>query len=287
MIVLRPKDFQEHAPQYLIRCNVAAGPSASSSPGEAAPAQYSCWPVPTHLQRRHWTAVLAQHAEELSQRQLVLPDSNSSQVLLVLSRFEAPEFIHVFMPGRCPGLSLLSAASSNTHPASNSPVLPAAGRATAGMVWQLPRCSLEFELATDGSVISLDHRGYCLSTQQLLVSQSGEGVAYTLPELHQYLVLQLLQGSKSVSADQSDQLVLMPSGRVAVTRHAPGSTHAGSSIQVQLKPHCFAAVKVSAAQIHCVQEPTCQTLCVTKGHFWAMHSLCTCRHGTRAVCSHA
>lgn len=254
IIVLRPKDFQNHAPHFLIACNIAAnlsscGPSVtSSSTGGAVSAVYCCWPVPSHLQQRHWTAVLTQHAAELSARQLVLPDARSSQVLKVFSKFEAPEFIRVFTPGHCP--SLLSRASS-TQPvsaaaSSSAPLLPATGQAAAGMVWQLPRCRLDFELAADGRVLSLEHRGYCLSNQQLLVSGSGQEAVYTLPELHQYLVLQSQPGSssKSVSADQSDQLVLVPAGRVLVQRDSPGSTRTSSSIHVQLEPHCSAAVKV-------------------------------------------
>ena len=254
MIVLRPKDFHKHAPQFLICCNVAASmdcsahSSSAGNAGDAVSAVYSCWPVPLHLQQCHWTAVLTLHAKELSQHQLVLPAAHSSQVLKVFSKFEAPEFIHVFTPGHCPGLQ--SGDASSTQPASvassSAPLLPTTGEGSAGMVWQLARCSLEFELTADGRVMSLDHRGYSLSTQQLLVSQSDQGVTYTLPELHQYLVLQSHTGSTSkyVSADHSDRLVLVPAGQVSVQRYAPGSMHAGSNIQVQLEPHCCASVKV-------------------------------------------
>ena len=223
--------------------------------------------------------MLTQHAQELSQRQLVLLDANSSQVLKVLSKFEAPEFIHVFMPGRCPGDHLPSSTKpTGASASSRALLLPKTGKGSAGMVWQLPRCRLDFELTAEGRVVSLDHRGYCLSTQQLLVSKSAQGVAYTLPELHQYLVLQAQPSSTSkyVGADQSDQLVLVPAGRVLVQRHAPGSTHTGSSIQVQLNPHCHAPAKVSVAQTvmrhmhkYASAEPSdgcCMVQCVITRH---------------------
>lgn len=255
---------------------------------------YSCWPVPLHLQQCHWTTGLTQHAEELSQRQLVLPITNSSPVLKVFSKFELPEFIHMFTPGLCPGLmsaaagsakrasahssSTLRSTRSATAASSAAPLLPITGTASAGMVWQLPWCSLDFELTAEGRVMSLDHRGCCLSTQQLLVSQSAQRAIYTLPEVHQYLVLHYQPGNtgKYVSADQSDQLVLVPAGRVLMQRHAPGSMHAGSSIEVQLEPHCFASVQVgvSGSSPHAGATAPDILLCTTQGiDFLSLHGL--------------
>jgi len=191
--------------------------------------------------------VLQEHAVELSKRQLVLPDSQSARVLHVFSKFEAPDFIHTYMHGHCPGMGVggagtLARLSSSTG---SQQVLAASGTAAAGMTWHLPRCSLEFELTADGSVVSLDHRGYRLSQEQLLVTGSATAVRYTLPEFHQYLVLQAQQDRlRGFSADRSDQLVLVPSGRVAVQRFQPGSNEQAASIHVELSQSCADTVKV-------------------------------------------
>jgi hypothetical protein len=211
---------------------------------------YSCWQVPQHLQQQHWTAVLTGQAEQLSERQLVMPDEQTSQILRVLSKFESSDFIHCFMKGHCPGQLLKGTAARSKGKQS---VLAAAGQAAVGMVWHLPRCGLQFELSADGNVVSLDHRGYSLSTQQLLVSQPGKEVRYTLPEFYQYLVLQAQQGGSSelFRADRSEQLVLVPSGRVAVQRQVPGSTQQGASIHVQLGTGCAETIKVRLALQQC------------------------------------
>lgn len=190
--------------------------------------------------------MLTQHAEQLSELQLVLP--LRPLVLRILSKFEAEDFVHCFMPGRCPGQLLKGKAAHNKG---KQRVLAAAGKAAAGMVWHLPRCGLQFELSAAGSVVSLDHRGHSISTQQLLVSQpAGKEVRYTLPEFHQYLVLQAQQGSSGevFRADRSEQLVLVPSGRVAVQRPAPGSTQQGASIHVQVSTGCAETIKVRSGE---------------------------------------
>jgi hypothetical protein len=214
----------------------------SSDAGSAV--VFSCWEVPQHLQARHWTAVLAQEVAQLSERQLVLPDGKSSQVLRVLQKFEAADFIHCFMRGACPPPQAAGQSSEHSTPG----VLPAAGKAAAGMVWHLPRCSLHFELSASGRVVSSDHRGYALSTQQLLVSQSGKGMSYTLPDFQQYLVLDAQHGSGSgtLSTDLSTRVVLMPSGRVTVERPAPGSSQLGPSVKLELSDDCCETVKVRA-----------------------------------------
>lgn len=283
IIVLRPKEFQQHAAHFIIKCGPAApaAPSpgskaagtsrtaskAASSTGSSCSSVYACWQVPKHLQtqqteqRLHWTAVLTKHPDELSKLQLVLPHGSAPQVLQVLSKFESQECIHTFMPGHCPGLSAAASSNSNRSrfgrrstgaPAGSTAVLPVAGGAAAGMTWDLPRCGLRFELSANGSVVSLLHCGYRLSTQQLLVSQSGTGVSWTLPEFHQYLVLEQQGASSSSSssgaptrADSSSQLVLVPAGRVSVQRLVPGSTQLEASIHVQLNSGCSAVVKVS------------------------------------------
>lgn len=238
VIVLRGRDFQQHAPHFLIRCDLVDS-SSSSADGATV---FSCWPVPSHLQQQHWTAVLANAAAQLSERQLVLPDTKSSQVLRVLRKFEAAEFVHCFMPGACPGLEPWGSSVQGPEG-----VLPSAGKAAPGMMWHLPRCSLQFELSAGGSVESLDQRGYSLSTQQLLVSGSSKEVSYTLPEFQQYLVLDAQHGSSSdtVSTDHSDRVVLVPSGRVTVQREPPGSSgRQEPSIRVQLSAECSDSVKV-------------------------------------------
>jgi hypothetical protein len=194
--------------------------------------------------------VLTGQAEQLSERQLVLPDEQTSQILCVLSKLESSDFIHCFMKGLCPG-QLLKATAAHSKA-----VLAAAGRAAAGMVWHLPRCGLQFELSADGSVVSLDHRGYSLSAQQLLVSQTGKEVHYTLPEFHQYLLLQAQQGSSSemFRADQSEQLVLVPSGRVTVKRQVPGitcNTRQRGSIYVRVHTGCAETIKVRSTLQEC------------------------------------
>jgi hypothetical protein len=230
--------------------------------------------VPTHLQQQqHWTAVLTQHAGQLSQRQLVLTDRNSSQVLKVLSKFEDSAFIHTYMPGQCPAHLLqpqqqqqtLHTPAADRPTGSDPPVLEATGPAVPGMLWHLPRCGLQFELQTDGRIVSLDHRGYSLSRQQLLVSDdiNAQHSSYTLPECQQYLVLQADQDSSSgvYGAERSTQLMLVPSGRVKVQRSSPGSTQQRASIHVQLSTACDERLKVSAfsasafaARLHSWQE---------------------------------
>ena len=246
IIVLKPVVFNQHAPHFIISCSSTAPAATARSPSASAdvPAVYSCWQVPSHLQDKHWTAVVRDHAGQLSERQLVLPDMRSSQVLTVLSKFEQAACIHTYMPGQCSGLP--SVGPQRTH----DQALPAQGPAAAGMRWHLPRCGLEFELTSDGSIVSLEHRGYRLSTQQLLVDGSTTGgVRYTLPEFHQYLVLQAQQGdaADATRVDRSEQLVLVPSGRVAVQRTAPGSSAKplSASIQVELGEACNDNVKVS------------------------------------------
>lgn len=243
-MVLRDKEFHQHVVHFVICCDLVTSGGNSSGSSSNAPTVYSCWQVPQHLQQQHWTAVLTAHAGQLSERQLVLPSSETSQVLRVLSRFEAADFIHCYMPGRCPGLRMRKPAPSST---STSPgVLAASGPASTGMVWHLPRCNLQFELSAAGSVVSLDHRGYSLNTQQLLVSGPGKSVSYTLPEFQQYLMLQAQQGSGSdtIGAERSDQLVLVPSGRVVMQRLSPGSEQRGASTRVQLSAECSDSVKV-------------------------------------------
>jgi hypothetical protein len=215
-------------------------------------AVYSCWEVPLHLQQQHWTAVLTQHAHQLSQRQLVLPYRSSSQVLKVLSKFEASSFIHCYMPGRCPPHQLqlqqaVCSPAASSLKASDPPVLAATGAAAPGMLWHLPRCSLQFELHPGGRVASLDHRGYSLSKQQLLVSGDAQPHSYTLPEFHQCLVLDMHQDSSSgvYGADSSSRMVLVPSGRVQVQRTTPGFVQGGASIEVELSTACCDRVEVS------------------------------------------
>jgi len=175
----------------------------------------------------------------------------------VFSKFEVPDFIHTYMRGHCPGLAAVPKTTPSkskrlgSHTVQTSGkqgsehVLAASGTAAAGMTWHLPRCSLEFELTADGSVVSLDHRGYRLSQQQLLVTGSATAVRYTLPEFHQYLVLQVQQDRlRGISADRSDQLVLVPSGRVAVQHFQPGSNEQAASIHVELSQSCADTVKV-------------------------------------------
>lgn len=236
--MLRGRDFQQHAPHFIMRCDLVG--SSSSTDGAAV---YSCWPVPSHLQQtKHWTAVLSSAAVQLSERQLVLLDIKSSQVLRVLRKFEPADYIHCYMPGACPGLE--PGDSSVPRPEG---VLAVAGKAAPGMRWHLPRCSLQFELSATGSVESLDHRNYSLSKQQLLVCGSGKEVSYTLPEFQQYLVLDAQHGSSSdtVGTDQSDRVVLVPSGRVTVQREPPGSSgRQEASIRVQLSAECSDSVKV-------------------------------------------
>lgn len=262
MIVFRPKTFHEHAPQSISCCNlVDRAPDNSralSADDPSVPSTFSCWEVPVHLQQQHWTAVLTQHAVQLSQRQLVLTDRNSSQVLKVLRKFEDAAFIHTYMPGRCPAHLLpqtLHTPAADRPTESDPPVLAATGPAVPGMLWQMPRCGLQFQLQADGRMVSLDHRGYSLSSQQLLVSGGidAQHSSYTLPEFQQYLVLQAYQESSSsvYGAERSEQLVLVPSGRVNVQRTSPGSTQGRASIHVQLGTACDARLKVSILSAFC------------------------------------
>lgn len=144
---------------------------------------------------------------------------HESDVKRVLSKFETADFIHTYIP--C--AAALAAPSC--------PVI----------LFELPRYSLEFELQQE-QLVSLDHRGYCLSKQQQLVTAScSTGTStrtsgkplYTFPDFQQYLLLERIPSSAVVvGAKRADSLVLIAVGDVKCIRGALGSARPSVSVQV-------------------------------------------------------
>jgi hypothetical protein len=172
LILLRPKDFQQHSLHYIIRCctpaSSAAAASAATAPSASSSSTLTCWRVPRHLMLQPWQQLLQQpqQAQQLQAAQLVL--LQQSPILPVLGKFEQLQFVHAYAPGSG------STSSSGSTP---DPTISTRNRGSTQPSWQLrfelPRFSLEFELQQDGQLLSRDHTGFKLSSCQQLVWQEG------------------------------------------------------------------------------------------------------------------
>lgn len=223
-IILRPPCFSFIDVHFLIR--YCLNPEAESAPTEShglAGVQYTCYRVPAHLHGKHWKDLLSAHRSELIHR-LVLHDSLISQVL---TKLEDPQFIHAYTQ---------SAATDPSH----------------GMRFELPRFNLGFELR-QRQLVSLEYSGYKLSKRQQLVTRvvdqlcSTDGnvrsALYTLPDFHQYLLLQRIPCKDVLVGDRrADSIALVLVGRVV---SAKGSLqHAESSVRISRDSSSSAKLQV-------------------------------------------
>ncbi|GIL51275.1 hypothetical protein Vafri_7114, partial [Volvox africanus] len=162
---------------------------------------------------RHWTELLQPDVlPQLPDRLVLL--SGSAVLDNLLAKFEDVRFIHAFASHGDPDVLRL----------------------------ELPRFGLEFELRSDGEVLSRDYSGYRLHHRQLLVSELSCGtVHYTLPEFRRYLVLERIPGTGAVQGNRrEDVLVLIPAGPVV----------AGQQPNVQVSGSCTARLKAHCYEVH-------------------------------------
>ncbi|KAG2492072.1 hypothetical protein HYH03_009568 [Edaphochlamys debaryana] len=218
VIVLRPRNFQEHFVHFIMECRSFTRGADSSS----GPVLYDCRRVPLHLQRLHWLDLLSDHRVELTDQLVLLSGCGVRDT--VLAKIEDTRFIHCYQPAS-------SSQQDGVRPR---------------LLFELPRYGLEFELRSGGELASRDYPGYRLRRRQLLVdtgSYAGYGsdrVSCTLPEFHQYLVLERSPAVRQlpVGAQRTDKLVVMPAGSV---RRSGGQvalvTKSGSG--ARLKAHCY------------------------------------------------
>ncbi|PNH10973.1 hypothetical protein TSOC_002217 [Tetrabaena socialis] len=222
-IILRPRDFQRHDCQYLIKlddplleASAATLPASVTAADPAAPSgtafrQYDCRRVPHHLTGEHWLDLLHsdEHRPQLIDRLVLLAGSRLKDVLL--DKFEEARFTHAFAP--------------------------AAGGAVPGreLLFELPRYGLEFEL-----------RG-----GQHLVHAAGGRVVYTLPDFRRYLVLEQVPaglggdssggggGGRVHGSGRADVLVLVPAGEVTSCADGLVDVVVDGGSGAELKVHCY------------------------------------------------
>ncbi|KAG2492053.1 hypothetical protein HYH03_009551 [Edaphochlamys debaryana] len=221
VIVLRPLSFEEHAIHFVIECSTPDGAASSSS----GPVLYDCRRVPLHLQRLHWLELLSDHQAELTDQLVLL--CGCAVLNTILAKLEDINFIHCFQPS----------PSRAAQPASYR------------LLFEVPRYGLEFEVRSGGELTSRDYPGYRLCRRQLLVdagSDAGYGsdhVSYTLPEFHQYLVLERSPAvrQRPVGAQRADELVLIPAGPVQRN---------GGQVAVVVSSGCGASLKAHCYEVH-------------------------------------
>jgi hypothetical protein len=187
VILLRPKDFQQHQCAFLVQAMKPPAPpmktqpvpvsaelpscSSRSTAGSMqqttmlpeAPSlqQLKCWRVPSHLQRlADWTHLLSTGLTD----HLVLPSQVHSLVLRVLSKVEDPAFIHAY---RSASPSVRTSRTANNKSAQDG----TPSDESQVLIWELPRYSSEFE-QHGGILHSRDHSGYKLAVSQQLVDVS-------------------------------------------------------------------------------------------------------------------
>ena len=125
VIVLRPKSFLEHSSHFVFSF---ADPPSPASRSQVTERPFSCWQVPRHLQAVHWSRLLRNHWSDLEE-QLVMPEPDC-RVLSVLSKFEEPQFIHLF--------SLCPTEDDHDIDISESDAQPNGKK----LLWHLPRFNL-------------------------------------------------------------------------------------------------------------------------------------------------
>lgn len=287
-IILRPLHFQERSVSFLVRysaddCFEKSVP-ATTQPTPAGTV-LQCERVPTHLMSDHWLSLLDNRGHQIQTQPLVLADSSTH--LQILSKFEDAAYIHVYASSHgsdCsqrsgPGSSAVGQDVPGTTCSGNSSSMSSKIAAVPELLFELPRFGLEFELR-EGRLLSKDHRGYCLSMCQQLVTKKSPGAAtsdsipsalpgagdeansstdsssrvgiesnttvhYTLPGFQQYLILEPVHQDSTdlprLADGNGTKLVLMPAGRVVQTR--PKGSSSSSS-------------KASATAIASVAIPT-------------------------------
>jgi hypothetical protein len=199
--VLRPRSFREHDTHFLLEWDTASQIMSCSMDDLSHSDQmdYVCLRVPPHLRGTSWADLLSAHRTQLTD-QLVVHSSPAKQIL---TKFEAPDFIHTYVD-----------AASSTGGVCLTQGSP------RDMLFELPRFGLEFELRA-GLVWSLDYSGYTLHPcQQLLAEQCrslgarSNSTAYTLPDFRQYLVMQRAQQQGVMAGQRGGKRVIVPVGQV-------------------------------------------------------------------------
>ncbi|GAX73071.1 hypothetical protein CEUSTIGMA_g524.t1 [Chlamydomonas eustigma] len=195
VILLRPRDFQQHQCSFLIQVlatdvippsstlvtSLSELPSSSSTPPDtvqqaqtklastvAGPQLLKCWRVPSHLQRLDdWTQLLSLTSTELIDH-LVLPSMADSQVLRVLSKLEDPSLIHTYRSTTTPSVETASVETASDGTGLLRRKSADQNQGSQVLIWELPRYSIEFE-QHGGVLHSRDHSGYKLAVCQQLV----------------------------------------------------------------------------------------------------------------------
>ncbi|KAG2494612.1 hypothetical protein HYH03_007377 [Edaphochlamys debaryana] len=219
VIVLRPRNFREHDIHFIIDCVNTNGPASSG------PVLYDCRRVPPRLRSFHWVNVFADHRAELNNQLVLL--SGCAVLDTILAKLEDTSFVNCYRP-----------ASSHK-----------ARTIVWQMLFELPRYGLKFELRSGGELASRDYPGYRLRRRQLLVntgSDAGYGsdqVSYTLPEFHQYLVLERSPAVRQlpIGTQRADELVLMPAGPVR---------RDGGDVTIVVAPGSGARLKAHCCEVH-------------------------------------
>ncbi len=272
-MVLRPKELQGGAGHNFHRCQFLI--RLLEEPGRAARRSYSCWRVPAHLQDLPWQQLLGKRAWQLGEQLVV---QTNSHIASVLAKLEEPRYIHCYSitttlassssgpAGGGPSISShvldLGCSSpmstSSSEGGSNMSTGSAGGELAGGLLFELPRLGLEFELR-QGVLASRQYSGFTLGRQQQLVWQpeaaGGSGAAaphlhYTLPGFSQYLVLEKLQPAAAAAAGAptaqqqsraaAATLVLVPAGAVL----PPWNSGAAGVVRVQVDGACGTRVQV-------------------------------------------
>ena len=180
-VMLRPKLFNESGVHFLL--NDARQQAADRTPGETPvpTGDWTCHRVPHHQKSMHWHDL-----NDLGARNTFdeLVQAGDSPVHKVLSKFEDPSFVHTLI----------------------TPIGSSGGG--GGLVFELPRYEITFEMTDQGTLRSMNFLGYSLAPDQLLRD--------TLHGFEQYLVVESARySSKSLK-------LLLPAGLVQKEPHRIG-----------------------------------------------------------------
>eukprot|EP00884_Botryococcus_braunii_P022386 jgi/Botrbrau1/8831/Bobra.0335s0018.1 len=221
VMLFRPPHFQQRTVDFVAHAAIAESTRATSNnrspnvlPWKSQPAgptrvcTYSCRRVDPHLRKTYWVRLIEENRTDLKDE---LVSSGNPDILRVLSKIESVRYIHKYRRIRV----------------QDSPVL--CEEPGPEMIFDLPRLGLEFELKRDGEVVSKEYDGYRLRQRQQLVGESRSSTlpslkisrssedapSYTLPDFHQYLVLERRSSLPASSRSRrAELLLLMPAGRV-------------------------------------------------------------------------
>ena len=178
-IMLRPKLFNESGVHFLL--NGARGEASDRTPDEtpAPTPDWTCHRVPHHQKGMHWCDLNKLDARSTFDE---LVQAGASPMYEVLSKFEDPCFVHTLIGGSSDG--------------------------GGGLVFELPRYDLTFEMTDEGTLSSMNFLGYSLSEDQLLRD--------TLHGFEQYLVVE------SARSSSKSLKILLPAGLVQKEPHRIG-----------------------------------------------------------------